>query len=182
MMSSDELVDHAERLADAREGNPSEADVRRGISAAYYAVFHDLTERLSRNVASSCPHEIRNDIRRIWSHGEIARLAQEAVERSKILPSNPHAPLPRRLGAFGPLLDVVAADADLSEGLRLFTEMQEQRHTADYDHEASFSKSDLVEACEAARLALQRLCSAESRASQAFFTLATVARSGARLR
>ena len=182
MISPDELVGHAKRLADAGRGHPNDADVRRGIRAAYYAVFHDLTERLSRHLVGSYPREVWNSVRRIWSHGEIERLAQEVVNRSKVLPSDPDAPLPRRLGAFGPLLDVAAADAELVAGLRLFTELQERRHMADYDHEASFAKSDLVEACEDAYLARERLRAAENESRQAFFTLATVARSGSRLR
>ena len=182
MISADELVGHAEWLADAGRGHPNDADVRRGISAAYYAVFHDLTERLSRQLVGSYPRDVRNGIRRIWSHSEIARLAQEVVERSQVLTSNADAPLPKRLGAFGPLLDVAAADADLVASLRLFTEMQERRHMADYDHEASFAKSDLVETCENARLARERLRDAENGSRQAFFTLVAVARSGSRLR
>ena len=44
----------------------------------------------------------------------------------------------------------------------------------DYDHNAQFTKSDLVEACENARLARERLDDAQNQAHRAFFALITI--------
>ena len=52
MIRPDGLLEHAAQLA-AGPGRPREADLRRGISAAYYAVFHDLTGRAARHLAGS---------------------------------------------------------------------------------------------------------------------------------
>ena len=43
MIDPDGLLDHAEKLANAERGRPPDVDLRRGISAAYYAVYHELT-------------------------------------------------------------------------------------------------------------------------------------------
>ena len=136
--------------------------LRRGISAAYYAVFHDLTERAASHLIGSCPQELRNEIRRSWSHGEISQLATQVLERAKTLKRDPGTPVPGHLEKLGPLLDVVANDAELVDSLRLFNDMQEQRHSADYDHGVSFAKDELIQACHKARLARKRLQNAST--------------------
>jgi uncharacterized protein (UPF0332 family) len=36
----DELLQHAEELVHKRSNNPTQVDLRRSVSSAYYAVFH----------------------------------------------------------------------------------------------------------------------------------------------
>ena len=139
MIDPDALLDHAEQIGNTLQGQPTDAALRRGISAAYYAVFHDLTGQAADHLVRSCPREIQNEIRRSWSHGEISQLAEYVVERAVILSRAPDAPLPGRLEKLGPLLDVVAQDAALVESLELFNDMQENRYSADYDHAESFA-------------------------------------------
>ena len=174
MIRPDGLLDHAAQLADAGSGRPRDADIRRGISAAYYAVFHDLTGRAARHLIGSFPQETQNEIRRTWSHGEIARLAKHVVDRSNTLNREPDATVPANLKKYGRLLDITATDADLVDSMRLFNQLQEQRHSADYDHNAQFTKSALVDACENARLARERLGDVQNQAHKAFFALLTV--------
>ena len=174
MIRPDGLLDHAAQLADAGSGRPRDADIRRGISAAYYAVFHELTGRAARLLAGSFPQDTQNEIRRTWSHGEIARLAKHMVDRSNTLKREPDATLPANLKKYGRLLDIAATDADLVDSMRTFNQLQEQRYSADYDHNAQFTKSDLVEACENARLARERLDDAQNQAHRAFFALITI--------
>lgn len=156
-------------------GRPPDAALRRGISAAYYAVFHDLTEYAARHLIGSCPQEIQNEIRRSWSHKEISQLATLVVERAPTLQQASATRAPH-LEKLGPLLDVAAKDGPLVDSLRLFNDLQEQRHSADYDHGVKFAKSDLVQACASACLARERLGDAASAAREAFFTLLTVRR------
>ncbi len=174
MIGPDGLLEHAAQLAVAGPGRPRDADIRRGISAAYYAVFHDLTARAARLLAGSFPQETQNEIRRRWSHGEIARLAKHLVDRSNTLKREPDATLPESLKKYGRLLDIAATDADLVESMRTFNELQEQRYSADYDHNAQFTKSDLVEACENARIAREQLDDAQNQAHRALFALITI--------
>lgn len=102
-----------------------DAALRRGISTAYYAIFHDLTRHMANHLLGSCPQEIQNEIRRSWSHGEISQLAKHVLERAKTLVRAPIAPVPGHLEKLGPLLDVAAADAALVETLRLFNDLQD---------------------------------------------------------
>ena len=182
MIDPDALLDHAEQIGNTLQGQPTDAALRRGISAAYYAVFHDLTGQAADHLVRSCPREIQNEIRRSWSHGEISQLAEYVVERAVILSRAPDAPLPGRLEKLGPLLDVVAQDAALVESLELFNDMQENRYSADYDHAESFAIRHLVEACTNARLARTRLRNASHAAREALFTLLTVRRADFRQR
>lgn len=156
--------------------------LRRGISAAYYAAFHDLTERVTSHLIGSCDQEIQNEIRRSWSHRELSQIAGQVLERAEMLERGPAAPVRRHMENLGPLLDVIARDAALVESLLLFKDLQEQRHSADYDHAVSFAKEDLLQACRKARMARRLLREASPAARQAFFTLLTVRRADFRPR
>lgn len=182
MIDPTELLKHAKELVPTGRGRPPNAALRRGISAAYYAIFHDLTEYAARHLIGSCPQEIQNEIRRSWSHGEISQLATTVIERATTLQHAPATRVPRNLEKLGPLLDVAAKDGALVGSLRLFNDLQEQRHSADYDHGVKFAKGDLVQACANACLARERLGDAASAAREAFFTLLTVGRKGFRHR
>ena len=81
MIEPEGLLRHAQQLARTAGGRPSEVAVRRGISAAYYAVFHEVTKRAASHLVGSCPDGIQNEIRRSWSHGEIFQLAAHVIER-----------------------------------------------------------------------------------------------------
>ena len=182
MIDPEGLLRHAEQLADTGGGRPTDADLRRGISAAYYALFHDLTGHAATHLVGSCPQEIQNEIRRSWSHGEISQLAEYVVDRAGVLNHSADAELPGKLKTLGPLLDVVATDSALVDSLQLFNDMQELRHSADYDHGVEFATWDLAQACDSARLARMRLQDASSAAREALFTLLTVRRADFRQR
>ncbi len=177
MIQPDGLLDHARALAGSGPGRPPDADLRRGVSAAYYAVFHDLTDRAARHLIGSAPESARNQIRRSWSHGELSAVAAIIVDRAATLAANPAAPLKKEARTGGPLVDLAATDADLVEALRLFAELQAARHRADYDHDARFDKLTLLTACRDAATARTLLTSASTASREALFTLLTVRRS-----
>lgn len=162
MINPDGVLDHAGRLAGAGPGRPPDADLRRGVSAAYYAVFHDVTDRAARHLIGSSPDTERNKIRRSWSHGEIASVATIVVDRARVIAVNPSTPLSKDLREWGPLVDIAARDTELVMALRLFGELQESRHRADYDHDAKFEKLTLLTACQDARRARALLAAASA--------------------
>ena len=176
MINPDGLLEHARRLAGQGRGRPPEADLRRGISAAYYAVFHDLTDRAARHLIGSAPASARDALRRTWSHGELAAAAEIAVERAKTTTANPRAPATGEIAKAGPLADLAANDTDLVNALRLFSELQEKRHQADYEHNARYEKLTLLDTCRDAASARALLGSASSTSREALFTLLTVRR------
>ena len=77
----------------------------------------------------------------------------------------------------GLLVEVAASDSDLVAALRLFGELQEQRHPANYDHDALFGKVTLLIACEDAERARSLLGTASAASRDALFTLLTLRRS-----
>lgn len=97
-------------------------------------------------------------------------------ERASALADNPHAPAPKSLIAYGPLVDLAAADPTLMDCLRAFRSLQRQRHLADYDHDAGFDKASLLAACTDAERAIAALGAAGPAAREAFFTMLTVDR------
>ena len=149
-----------------------------GVVSVRHIMLSFMTSPSRPQIISSAhvPQEIRNAIRRSWSHGEISQLAEHVVERAIALGRSSDTPLRGQLEKLGPLLDIAAQDANLAEGLRVFNLMQEQRYAADYDHEQRFAKLHLVEACTNARLARMRLRAAANAAREALFTLLTVRR------
>lgn len=170
MIQPASLLDHARRLAGAGKGRPPEVDLRRGVSAAYYAVFHEITARAAHHLISAADAASQNAIRRTWTHGEVQDLAKAVVARAKVVTANPGAPLTKEHRKFGPLIDLCAADPDLVEALRLFEQLQTQRHRADYDHSAVFDKAGLLSACQDAETALNRLAGTGPAAQQALCT------------
>lgn len=177
MIQPDGLLSHARALTGSGRGRPPDVDLRRGVSAAYYSVFHDLTDRAARHLVGSAPQTARNRIRRTWSHSELSAVAEIIVDRARILAANPTAPLSKEASGGGPLVDLAAADTHLVEALRLFGELQASRHRADYDHEARFDKVTLLSACSDASNARDSLGSASTTSREALFTLLTLRRS-----
>lgn len=182
MINPDGLITHARRLAGQGRGRRPEADLRRGVSAAYYAVFHDLTDRAARHLIGSAPDSARNALRRSWTHGELAGVAALVIDRAKALAGNPAAPLTSEMAKGGPLFDIAASDADLVTALRLFSELQQKRHQADYDHDVRYEKLTLLDACRNADTARDKLGSASNKSKEAMFTLLTVRPSDFRAR
>lgn len=173
-ISPDGLLDHPRRLAGQGRGRPPDVDLRRGVSAAYYSVFHDVTDKASRHLIGSAAETERNKLRRSWSHGEISAVAELVVGRAKTLAANPNAPLSADLAKWGPLIDLAAGDANLVSALRLFSELQEKRHRADYAHDARFEKLTLLSACADAKQARDSLGAASTVSREALFSLLTV--------
>jgi len=182
MIQPDGLLDHARALTGSGPGRPPDADLRRGVSAAYYAVFHDLTDRAARHLIGSAPEPARNQIRRTWSHGELSDVAHIVVDRAPTLAADPAAPLSKEASTGGPLVDLAAGDPDLVEALRLFGELQAARHRADYDHDARFDKLTLLTACRDASRARTQLASSAAASREALFALLTQRRSDFRER
>lgn len=118
----EELLQHAIRLL----GNPpnqSEStavvDLRRAISAAYYAVFHRLSEAAVSQIAPYTSSRIANRVHRWLDHREVKRICQEFA----LTPQRP------------PLRDLLrrAVTDDMQLVASNFIALQEARHKADYD-------------------------------------------------
>ena len=115
-MNPQHLLEQAERLASAGVGRPRQTDLRRAVSAAYYALFHLLTQdgaqRLTRRA------EFRPLVARKYEHGLMRdvsdRVAKNQLEEGfrSLLPSWPD---------------------DVRQVASAIAELQGKRHRAEYD-------------------------------------------------
>lgn len=164
VVNPDHLLDQATRLtASSGKGTPRQADLRRAISTAYYAVFHEILAGAADSFAGRANRQTPNYalIYRSIEHKSL-RAVCETLKRAK-----PPQKLPDRYsryspsGGFGEIVAVATAIAELNE----------KRQEADYDPLYRSSLSDALAAIATARDALALLRSANRTRRAAFFSL-----------
>lgn len=124
------LLDAADRsLATRGAGRPNAMTLRRAVSTAYYAVFHDLCRRTAEHVLPNGHARAQLALARTIRHGELKTccgwIAQNVAKPGDSLDA---------------LVDALRQCAPLVNAAGVFYELQEKRHAADYDHFASFDK------------------------------------------
>ncbi len=117
---SEDLIRHAIRLlGNTAKSESGTADLRRAVSAAYYGLFHHLSEAAVQQIAPQVSLETANRIHRWLDHQEIKRIC---IEFAKIHLNHPLRDL---LGDSSSVAMQTVAVA--------FIQLQEARHSADYD-------------------------------------------------
>lgn len=143
-MNPDHLLDQAARLLSPAAGRPRQADLRRAVSACYYALFHHLIDLACQRAAGTGPEraDLRNTLARGFSHGEM-RDASRSFSGGTL----PSQLAGRYAGATVPskLRQVAAA----------FVRLQTERHLADYDRGQIFSQTDVADLLVVARRAVR---------------------------
>ncbi len=160
VVNPDHLLDQAERLITPPGGGaPRQADLRRAISSAYYAVFHAvLTEAADDFVGKTHRATSRYAlVYRSVDHTSLRKLC-EHIKTSLPPKYTKHSPS----GGFG---------ADLIALATAVVDLQEKRHLADYDPLFSVRTSDAVLAAATARTALTRFRNANRVSRKAFLSL-----------
>ena len=126
MAYHDELIEQAVFLSQLNlPGAPKQADLRRAVSSAYYALFHMLTAE-----AAQCwKHEWqRHRFARIFDHGRMKTCSVRISSRRLSGDTN---------------LEKVALDLKLVAAL--FIKLQEARHSADYDNSKILGSAQVAE-------------------------------------
>jgi hypothetical protein len=160
VLSPDHLLEQADRLVSSRSGAPRQADLRRAISSAYYAVFHAiLTEGADEFVGRTQRQTPRYElVYRSIDHRVLRRLCEDVARDD----------LPKKLsqyeppGGFGQELKGFAA---------AMVDLQERRHLADYGPLFRADVSGARLAVATARTALSSLRNMSSARRKAFLTL-----------
>lgn len=149
-LNPDHLLDQAAELTAApAAGPPRQVDVRRAISAAYYAVFHALLtaaadEVVGKTKRGSTDHSLAyRSINHRW-------LRDMCVEAAKTQPGKKLSALVP-VGGFGPNLQKLA---------EAVVELQQRRHEADYNPGIRVKTADALFAISTARSAIRRLAKA----------------------
>lgn len=102
---------------------------RRAVSAAYYAVFHQVTMNLARRASSDLPESVGWALCRTFSHTKLKEATDLMMRRPDELR---RATIRSTLTT--ELVDRALADRSMAIFARGFGLLQEARHEADYDH------------------------------------------------
>jgi hypothetical protein len=145
VLNPNHLFEQADKLITIQAGPPRQVDIRRAISAAYYATFHaTITAAVDQFIGTTNRDTSRYGlVYRSVSHSWLRDLCKEV---QKPTPSNKFKPYAPSNG-FGPNISAFAAAV---------AELQEKRHAADYDVMIRMNKSDAVLAISTAKAALRR--------------------------
>ena len=76
MEFSDELLELAQDLADLHPESPRQANLRRAMSTAYYAIFHLLISETTLNLARV---ELRAQLGRVFEHGKMKTASDNKI-------------------------------------------------------------------------------------------------------
>ena len=142
-----DLLEQAEFLANRDKKRPKQANLRRAVSAAYYALFHYLTVEACRAIMGTHNEQrgYRHALARGFEHGSM----KNACDRFKdgALPESLLRALPSdvvqqpKQKQDKPMLIVPAEISDIAA---TFVETQQKRHRADYDYSDTFFRRDVV--------------------------------------
>ena len=142
---TDELIATASRLAVASGKTPRQADLKRAVSTAYYALFHAIARECADLIAGAGRNRADAAWARVYrgvEHGFAKRACGQV----------------RGLG-FPPTI-CACADA--------FVVLQEARHSADYDPNHRVSRTDALAAITTADQAIRDLRATPRKTRRAF--------------
>ena len=155
------LLDQAETLIASRgAGALRQTDIRRALSAAYYALFHAILTAAADEAVG-----------RSLQGGPLWALAYRSVTHrwlkevcDEIAKPTPPKRLARFVpdGGFGNHVETIA---------RAISDLQDKRHAADYDPAKTFLRLDAEAAIKTARSAIQRLSKLRGDRRKAFLYL-----------
>lgn len=160
-LNPDHLLDQAERLTTPQvSGPPRQADLRRAISTAYYAVFHAVaTEAADQFVATTQRHTPRyQQVYRSIEHKRLRSVCEDLVK------SSPPSRYSKYLPTAGVGSDLVAVATAIGE-------LQDKRNLADYDSLFRAKGSDVALLVATARNAVARLRDADQEQRRIFVSL-----------
>jgi uncharacterized protein (UPF0332 family) len=142
-----DLLTTAGQLAQLHQRRPRQADLRRAVSTAYYALFHGLAETAADRLVGATPPARRS---LAWSRVLNHTSAKKAWVRA----------------------EQFSDSADLLLFTSTFPELQDLRHQADYDPNVRFQHNFVVTRIDEASQALAALQSVPRAQQVDFVTLA----------
>ena len=110
-------------VVSGRLGRPRQADLRRAVSNAYYAMFHTLARSCADSIAGATP-ATRDQA--AWER--TYRALEHGYAKNQCLNRSAMEDFPEDVRYFG----------------EMFVTMQGQRHLADYHPTANFTRSEVV--------------------------------------
>jgi hypothetical protein len=123
----DDYIADARAAVRAAARRPRQSSLRRSVSTAYYALFHELIADAARELGPARPVGVQAVIARLFTHRDMASSCR--------MWSNGNA------GKWQPLAGT-PIDVRLRRVALSFITLQQMRHEADYDTQRRFLKSE----------------------------------------
>ncbi len=156
-----DLLKQARTLAiiDTR-GKPKQANLRRAVSALYYALFHFLVDGACRGILGTqhTQQGFRYSLARAFVHATMKDACRSFLGGT--LPESVKKPLPKNASG------VYVVDKPIRNIATTFVELQRRRHLADYDLSESFKRTEvltLIEQVEAHLADFEKLPASDDR-------------------
>lgn len=155
------LFEQSEVLAKITTSHaPRQADLRRAISAAYYGVFHYI-------VAAVADQFVGDKLRKTRRYTLVYRSVDHRSLRDICIEAQKQTPTTK----YQKYVPVAGFNEEIASFSRLVVELQEKRHSADYDPSQWFTRADARLAVTSAKSAIERFESARAIQRKYFLTL-----------
>ena len=142
-LNSRDLIETARGLTELSPRRPSQANLRRALSTAYYAVFHSLAATVADALMGKGRGDAWHQTYRALEHGS-ARNACQNMQAMREFPS------------------------EIQGFARTFNDLQRERHQADYALDGRYSKLDVLAKIDGAEAAIAQLEGADLRQRRRF--------------
>jgi uncharacterized protein (UPF0332 family) len=134
---AEDLLQQADHLVTYEGLNPSQANLRRAVSTAYYALFHLLVEAAALRWSGS--PEARTGVERGFQHGAMKSISIQFRKQTWRDWHGNQQPVPSAIQKIA----------------SAFVDLQEERHMADYDNHEQWTVTEVQETLNTARSAFQ---------------------------
>ena len=143
-MNARDLIQTARRLAESGAAQPTQADLRRAVSTAYYALFHCLAAAAADLLTGARPDSPEwRQVYRALEHGK-ARSACQQQGGMRTFP------------------------VEIRDFADTFIDLQQARQQADYAHEGEYSEPDVLATINEAENAISKFEQADARHRRSF--------------
>ena len=131
-MKARDLITTARSLTELDRRRPTQANLRRAVSTAYYAVFHLLARTAADLLIGRKRNAAWHQVYRALEHGN----AKNACRNKQAMRRFPR---------------------DIQEFAKKFVALQDARHQADYSYELTYDREDTLAAINKAESAILQL-------------------------
>lgn len=141
-----DLLDQARTLAMFDAKKPKQANLRRSLSSAYYALFHFLSDESVKNfIGAGQQNRMHRDLaRRAIAHTRLKDVCQEFLKQTPKDILKPYWQISR-----------IPEKTDLGIICNNLINLQIRRHEADYDFTKVFTRSSVLDDCDRAQEAME---------------------------
>ena len=164
-MNPTHLLEQASELARLDPGRPRGVNLRRAVSAAYYAVFHHRVQSATERALTKSGEArgVRVVLARGYSHEAFRGISQNFGGGVGCWPPWMREAVDRTGFAVSP---------GLRESCRLFVTLQDRRHSADYDPSWETDRTRALATVAEARRCIEQFDAARGTAARRFYLAA----------